>query len=478
MPNRNVLLLVVICFTCLAAYAAREQSAAGRRFGEVLSLIDASYLERVDHEQLLDAAVDAAMSELDEHSAYVRGDGRVELEAALDQKFGGVGLELTIDEATREPIVASPVVDSPAWRAGIWAGDRIETIDGEPTAGVLLREIVGRLRGTVGDKVVVGIARPAASWPPTLDPGAEVRDDVDRRDITLVREVIKTESVLGDRRLPDGSWDWMIEGAPGIAMVRMTTFGERTAAELAAAAAAITATGAIRGLVLDLRGNPGGLLSAAVEVCDQFLDEGVIVHTRGRPVSGSSADGASLDTRRASPGGILPGVPVMVLVDGLTASAAEIVAGCLQDSGRATIVGSRTYGKGTVQAILPLSDDRGLLKLTTSEYLRPSRVTIHRRSDDDDGHAWGVAPEIGYEVAPSAEAIARLNTWRRFRDAAGPVSVGGGLPPAPRGLPREIDPVVARALSGLSDPVTAVDPDLGSEEETPRDDDHSPRPAA
>ena len=207
MPNRNVLLLVVICFTCLAAYAAREQSAAGRRFGEVLSLIDASYLECVDHEQLLAAAVDAAMSELDEHSAYVRGDGRVELEAALDQKFGGVGLELTIDEATREPIVASPVVDSPAWRAGIWAGDRIETIDGEPTAGVLLREIVGRLRGTVGDKVVVGIARPAASWPPTFDPGAEVRDDVDRRDITLVREVIKTESVLGDRRLPDGSWD-------------------------------------------------------------------------------------------------------------------------------------------------------------------------------------------------------------------------------------------------------------------------------
>ena len=168
----------------------------------------------------------------------------------------------------------------------------------------------------------------------------------------------------------------------------------------------------------------------------------------------------------------------MVLVDGLTASAAEIVAGCLQDSGRATIVGSRTYGKGTVQAILPLSDDRGLLKLTTSEYLRPSRVTIHRRSDDDDGHAWGVAPETGYEVAPSAEAIARLNAWRRFRDAAGPVSVGGGLPPAPRGLPREIDPVVARALSGLSDPVTAVDPDLGGEEETPRDDDQSPRPDA
>ncbi|MCE9630833.1 MAG: S41 family peptidase [Planctomycetia bacterium] len=478
MPNRNFVLLVVICFTCLAAFVVREQSAAGRRFGEVLAHIDASYLERVDHGQLLDAAVDAAMSELDEHSAYIRGEDRRDLEAALDQKFGGVGLELMIDEATREPIVATPVVDSPAWRAGVRAGDRIEQIDGKPTAGVVLREIVGRLRGTIGETVVLGIVRPAAPWPPTLDPEAGARDDGERRDVTLVREVIKTESVLGDRRLPDGGWEWMIEGAPGIALVRITTFGERTAGELKAATDAIAATGIVRGLVLDLRGNPGGLLSAAVDVCDLFLDEGVIVHTRGRRTSGSSAEAASLDTRRASPGTTLPDVPLMVLVDGLTASAAEIVAGCLQDAGRAAIIGSRTFGKGTVQAILPLSDDRGLLKLTTSEYLRPSRVNIHRRSGDDDDGAWGVSPDPGYEVAPPAEAVTRLHAWRRFRDASGPVSAGGGLPPAPRGLPREIDPILARAIDGLSGPVTPLDPDFGGEEKTPRDDDHSARPDA
>lgn len=476
MPNRNFLLLVVICFTCLAAYAAREQSAAGRRFGEVLAHIDHSYLERVDHGQLLDAAVDAAVSELDEHSAYIRGDDRIELEAALDQKFGGVGLELTIDEATREPLVASPVVDSPAWHAGIRMGDRIGAIDGEPTAGIPLREIVGRLRGPVGDAVVVAVVRPASTRPPTLDPAAAPRHDAERLDVTLVRELIRTESVTGDRRLPDGGWDWMVEDAPGIALVRITTFGERTAAEFAAAADAIAATGDVRGLVLDLRGNPGGLLSAAVDVCDLFLEEGVIVHTRGRRVSGSTAESELLESRRASPGARLPGVPLMVLVDGRSASAAEIVAGCLQDSGRATIVGSRTFGKGTVQAILPLSDDRGLLKLTTSEYLRPSRVNIHRRRSDGDDEAWGVAPDAGYEVAPSADAIARLNAWRRHRDAVG--TAPGDLPPAARLPPREIDPVLARAIDGLSGPVAPSKPHLRGEEEAPRDDDHALRPDA
>jgi len=461
-PKRNFILLVVVCLSCLAAYAAREQAAPGRRFGEVLSLVESSYFERINEDQFFDAAVDAALGKLDEHSAYIRGDGRTDLEATLDQKFGGVGLELTIDERFRVPVVASPVVNSPAWRAGVRVGDRIEAIDNEPTAGVPLREIVARLRGPVGEKLVVRIATPSAELAATLDPGAVARAEGERRDVTLVREMIETQSVCGDRRTPAGGWNWMIEGMPGIGFVRITSFGERTASELAAAVDEIAATNDVRGLVIDLRGNPGGLLTSAVEVCDLFLDDGVIVHTRGRRSSAADAT-TTLDARRASAGSKLPGVPAVVLVDGLTASAAEIVAACLQDAGRARVVGNRTFGKGTVQSILSLSDDRGLLKLTTSEYLRPSRAPIHRRSDDGDDAVWGVLPDAGYEVFPTAEVIARVTSWRRLRDAAGPVPAAF----VARGLPRDVDPILARGLEALVG-------DLGNEEETPRNDDHAP----
>ena len=187
------------------------------------------------------------------------------------------------------------------------------------------------------------IATPAAELAATLDPGVGARAEGERRDVTLIREIIETQGVFGDRRTPAGGWDWMIEGMPGVGFVRITSFGERTASELSAALDEIAATSDIRGLVIDLRGNPGGLLTSAVEVCDLFLEDGVIVHTRGRR-SSDAEKASTLDARRASAGSKLPGVPAVVLVDGLTASAAEIVAACLQDAGRAKVVGSRTFG--------------------------------------------------------------------------------------------------------------------------------------
>lgn len=457
-PKRNVILLVVVCLSCLAAYAAREQAAAGRRFGEVLTLVRSSYYQPVDDERLFEAAVDAALGELDEHSAYIRGGDRSDLEATLDQNFGGVGLELALDERRRLPVVASPVIDSPAWRAGVRAGDWIEAVDGEPTVGQPLRDVVGRLRGAVGESVSMDVATASPVPVATLDPTAQGPEPIARRVVTLVRERIETESVVGDRRDPVGRWEWMLEGAPGVGYVRITSFGERTAGELAKALAAIEATGNVCGLVIDLRGNPGGLMSAAVDVCDLLLEEGVIVHTRKHR---STAAGATpVDSRRATVGASLRDEAVVVLVDGLSASAAEIVAACLQDAGRATVVGSRTFGKGTVQSILPLSDDRGLLKLTTSEYLRPSQATIHRREGDDDDDVWGVSPDTGYEVAPTAETVARVAAWRRARDAAGPVP--GWMTVS--GLPRDIDPVLARGLDAIS-----ACAQLSGQKETPGD---------
>jgi carboxyl-terminal processing protease len=433
MPIRNLVFLVVAALVGLASWAARERDARGRRFGEVLGHIDRSYLEPVDGETLFTAAVEATVAKLDENSAFIRDDDRRDLESLLDQEFGGVGLELGADDRTRALTVLAPLPGSPAWRAGIVAGDVIAAIDGTATAGLPVREAIRRLRGRPGDPVRLRIVSAAG----TLDPGGAAEGS--SRDVTVVRETVKVESVLGDRRRPDGSWHWILEDEPGVALVRIVSFGEHTAADLAAALEAVEreAGGRPRGLVLDLRGNAGGLLTAAIDTCDLLLDQGVIVSTTGRPPANGST------TRRAEPGAALPGVPLAVLVDGLTASAAEIVAACLQDNGRAKIVGSRTYGKGTVQSLLPLSDGRSLLKLTTSEYLRPSQANIHRRPGAGEDAIWGVTPDAGFEIAPPAKALERTRAWRRARDLP-----GAGRPVA--GRPRDVDPVLATALRAFS----------------------------
>lgn len=458
MPIRNLVFLAVAVIVCLASWAARERDARGRRFGEVLDHIDRAYLEPVDGESLFATAVEATVAKLDEHSAFLRGADRDDLESLLDQRFGGVGLELGIDDRTRAVTVLAPLPSAPAWRAGIVAGDVIEAIDGTATAGLPLRAVIGRLRGRPGESVRLRIASRAPTN--TFDPGAASVSS--SREVLLVRETVKVENVLGDRRRPDGSWQWMLEAEPGIAMVRIVSFGEHTAADLDAALESIDreAAGRLRGLVLDLRGNPGGLLGAAVDTCDRFLDEGVIVSTAGRR-AGTAEAGV---TRRAEPGAALAGVPLAVLVDGLTASAAEIVAACLQDNRRATVVGSRTYGKGTVQSIVPLSDGQSLLKLTTAEYLRPSRANIHRRPGDGDDDVWGVTPDAGFEITPPAAALERTRGWRRARDL-------GDRGSAAAVLPRNADAVLATALRLFSRPAT----ELGGEKETPG---HAHQPAA
>lgn len=458
MPIRNLVFLAVAAIVCLASWAARERDARGRRFGEVLGHIDRAYLEPVDGESLFATAVEATVAKLDEHSAFLRGADRDDLESLLDQQFGGVGLELGIDDRTRAVTVLAPLPGGPAWRAGVVAGDVIEAIDGTATSGLPLRAVIGRLRGRPGESVRLRVVSKATS--DTLDPGSAPTSS--SREVAVVRETVKVESVLGDRRRPDGSWQWLLEDEPGIALVRIVSFGEHTAADLDAALATIDREAAdrLRGLVLDLRGNPGGLLGAAVDTCDRFLDEGVIVSTAGRR-SGAAEAGV---TRRAGPGAALAGVPLAVLVDGLTASAAEIVAACLQDNRRATVVGSRTYGKGTVQSIVPLSDGESLLKLTTSEYLRPSRANIHRRPGDGDDAVWGVTPDAGFEITPPAATLERTRGWRRARDL-------GDRGPAASAAPRSADPVLATALRLFSPPAT----ELGGEKKTAG---HAHQPAA
>ena len=473
MPKRNLFVLIMMVVTAVVAWLARDRVGHGRRFAEVLGAIERTYLEPVDQQSLFDAAMEGVFSRLDEHSAFVVGDRRDQLESLLDQEFGGVGLELAKPDPHGGIAVVSPVFGSPAWHAGIVAGDQILAIDGVSTLPMPLVEAFRRLRGRPGAAVLLSVASPLAAS--SVAEGA----DGSARDIALVREIVRTESVLGDRRHGDGTWEWMVEGEPAAATIRITNFGERTADELRRAVEAITSrmTGAeeqaeqqaeghqqaegykqrpIGVLILDLRGNAGGLLSAAVEVCDIFLDDGVIVSTKGRVLGGQGAGDAETtgDVRRATRGAALADLPIAVLVDGLTASAAEVVAACLQDHGRAIVVGSRTFGKGTVQSILPLSDGSGLLKLTTSEYLRPSRANIHRRSDDNDSDIdWGVSPDRGCEITPTGRQIEALQAWRRIRDVV--PAKGGMSGPAQSesqsSQPRRVDPVLAKAVDTLRD---------------------------
>ena len=457
MPLRNLFVMIGCLVSGVAVWAARHRDLPGNRFNEVLSIISRSALEPVASRQLFEAAVEGAVAQLDEHSAYIPRSEQDGFEALLDQQFGGVGLELVQDDATGELMVSSPVVSGPAWQAGIAAGDRILAIDGLPTHGVPLARLVTLLRGPIGTTVLLRVA-PA---PATLDPTARSVDDATARDVRLERALVTTETVLGDRRRPDGTWSYRLDDDPAVALLRITSFGERTTDELAAALTSLAAEPPLRGIVLDLRGNPGGLLSAAIAVCDRFVESGVIVATRGRSATPGEPP---LEPREATAGAVFPGVPMAVLVDGLTASAAEIVAACLQDHGRATIVGSRTFGKGTVQTVVPLGGGDGLLKLTTAEYVRPRGASIDRRPDDRDDAAWGVTPDRGAEVAPTAASLERLRRWRRQRDAVLP---RGGSDAVAAGS-RAVDEVLTVALDALAR-VSAPPAQLGGEEEAARD---------
>ncbi|NQW47643.1 MAG: S41 family peptidase [Planctomycetes bacterium] len=450
MPKRNLFVLLLMIAVAGVSWLARDRAGHGRRFAEVLGAIERSYLEPVDQQSLFDAAMEGVFSQLDEHSSFVAGVRRAQLETMLDQEFGGVGLELTLSGAARELTVLSPVVGAPAWRSGIAAGDRIRAIDGVPTNRMTLEQALNRLRGQPGTPVVLAIVAASGGTPDqdlvTADAAYGNNDPV--RNVPLVREIVKIESVLGDRRRPDGSWDWAIEGEPGCVIIRIESFGERTVDELRRAIDAISDGTAQGGVILDLRGNSGGLLSAAVEVCDLFLDEGVIVSTRGRGSREADDDGedsAPLDVRRATRGAALAGLPMAVLIDGLTASAAEVVAACLQDHRRPIVVGSRSFGKGTVQSILPLSDGSGLVKLTTSEYRRPNRTNIHRRIDDTVDAEWGVSPDLGCEITPTGRQSEAIEAWRRIRDVASVQPQTQSM----AALPRHIDPVLARAIDQM-----------------------------
>jgi carboxyl-terminal processing protease len=351
---------------------------------EAMKQVERNYVAPVNSGELTKDALKGMLTRLDPHSDYMDQDQYQQMTAVTRGQFGGIGVELTLEG--KVPEVISPIDGTPAAAAGIEPGDRIVKIDAQPTTGMDVEEIVKRLRGPAGTRVSLTIGR----------------NDRSPFDVTLTRDVIHVVSVKSDLK-PNN-----------IGYARVTTFTETTASELAGAIARMKARtqGRLNGFVLDLRNDPGGLLDAAIDVAGDFLDGGVVVTTRGR----NNADDQVY--RAPTSGDLLHGVPMVVLINSASASAAEIVAGALQDHHRATVMGTRSFGKGSVQTVIPL-EGRGALRLTTALYYTPSGRSIQGQ---------GIAPDIVVAV-PKDEQVA--NAVISFEsDLYGALKNGGSLNPS------------------------------------------------
>jgi len=351
-------------------------------FAQVLERVKQDYVNPVDDHQLLQAAVRGMVSSLDPYSAFLSGEDYDDIKISSSGEYSGVGIEVALQDD--EIVVIAPLEGSPAAAAGIKSGDVIVTIDGVAVNTTSLDDTIGRMRGKDGSTVKIGIER-AGNAEPLL--------------FSIKRQRVELHNVRSD--LPE----------PGYGYLRIAQFSDTTATEMNAALRALQKGNKdpLKGLVLDLRDNPGGVLEAAVAVADAFLDSGVIVTARGRtPDSKFEMD--------ATPGDILLGAPIVILVNGGSASAAEIVAGALKDNHRATLMGRTTFGKGSVQTVIPLTNETAL-KLTTSLYYTPSGASINHK---------GIAPDI--ELPRDLKASAETD------------------------VPARADPDVRRALQELKSP--------------------------
>ncbi len=344
-------------------------------FSQVLDIVQQNYIKEPNPQKLIYGAIQGMLSNLDPHSSFLRPEDYKELQIETKGSFTGIGIEITLRDGILT--IVAPIEGTPAWRAGLKPGDKIIKINGKPTKGMSLIEAVRLLRGPKGTKVTISILR--KGW-------------TELKDITIVRDVIPIKSVHY----------FTIE--PGYGYIRITNFQEKTYREVIQALNKLERENdPMKGLIIDLRNNPGGLLESAVRVADEFLDHGLIVYTEGRLKPQNLRFEATPNTRKHP-------YPIAVLVNEGSASASEIVAGALQDHKRAIIVGTRTFGKGSVQTIIPLPDGSAV-RLTTAEYFTPNGRSIQAK---------GIKPDVVVPLLdPSCLKRAELPHAIREKDLRG-----------------------------------------------------------
>jgi carboxyl-terminal processing protease len=389
MPRRSLLFILAVGVFALVCYQKVQTNQYGRILSDSMELIDRLSLEKVEPSKLFEGAMDGMVGRLDQYSAYIPPKSLPEFHEVIDQKFGGVGMEVSIDPQTRFIHVDASFIGSPAYETGVRAGDKILRIGKQSTQGMSLQDALSLMRGKPGEPVSFALQRQGEEKP---------------IEISIIRAIIPIPTVLGNMRNADGTWNYFLPGADRIGYLRVISIADKTPADLRQAIEWLVDHD-MQGLILDLRENPGGLLSAAIEICDMFIRSGVIVTTRGR-------EGTILETYDATGKGPFTKFPMAVLVNQNSASASEIVAACLQDHKRAAIVGQRTWGKGTVQQLIELDDAWGALKLTTASYWRPSNKNIQRGRDAGENDAWGVQPDPGCEVIVEGDKLTRLELWQ------------------------------------------------------------------
>ena len=316
-------------------------------FGDVFQRVQEQYVEEVTDKKLIESAISGMLQSLDPHSSYLSADSYKDMQVKTKGKFGGLGIEITMEDGVVK--VVSPIDDTPAAKAGMMSGDLIIGVDGESIRGLTINESVSKLRGPVGSKVIITV----------------VRGKKDPYEIEIKRDIINIKSVKHN----------IIKN---IGYVRLTTFSDTTTSGLEKALTEIKKNigNKFQGLILDLRNNPGGLLNQSISVADAFLNQGEIVSTQGRNDD---------DTSRvfAKKGDLINGQPLVVLINSGSASASEIVAGALKDHSRAIIIGTRSFGKGSVQSIIPLAGN-GAMRLTTARYFTPSGISIQAKGIEPD----------------------------------------------------------------------------------------------